>query len=262
MALGSLGIVVAIALLAPLLAPQDPNFSNLSHAAQGPSAEHWLGTDAIGRDVFSRLVTATRVSLLGPLVVILVAIVTGCAIAVTSAWVGGRVDRVISRAIDVGFAFPGIILALMAVAIFGIGFWPGVIAMSLAFLPYIARILRGVSIRERTAPYVEACVVQGMSAPAICIKHIVPNLVPYIVAQGTVLFGYALIDLAALSFLGLWIKPPSADWGSMVQSGLQGALDSGTYHEIIPASLAIVLTVIAFSVVGDRFSSRARGEIG
>jgi len=258
---GALVICVVLALLAiiaPLIAPHDPNAVALSQAYGGSSSAHPLGTDSNGRDLLSRLIIGSRTSLLGPLIVTLMAAVIGAVLALVCAWFGGWVDAAISRVLDVLFSFPGLLLAVVAVAVFGHGLPAAVIALGISYVPYHARVTRSAAIRERSMPYVAALHVQGFSGLRICVRNILPNVFPLIVAHATVAFGYAMIDLAAISFLGLGVQPPTADWGSMVSTGEPGIL-SGHPQESLYAGICIVVAVAAFNVLGERMSDRQQG---
>ncbi|GAA2660279.1 MULTISPECIES: ABC transporter permease [Nonomuraea] len=246
-----LAVVAVTTLAAPLLAPYDPDFPDLLSALAGSSSSHPLGADALGRDVLSRLMYGARTTLLGPALVICVSSVVGTALAITAAWAGGRVDAVISRVLDVLFAVPGIVFALITVAVLGPGI-PGVVAgLAVAYTPYVARVVRSAALRERSLPYVAAAWVQGRSAFAICVRHLLPNLRPIIVAQSVSALGFAVIDVAAISFLGLGVQPPAADWGLMVKSGFDSAM-RGQPLEAISAGVLIALVVASVSVLGDR----------
>jgi peptide/nickel transport system permease protein len=261
--IGAVGIVSAvvivllalIAILAPVLTPHDPNAIDLLHPFAGPSSEHLLGTDDTGRDLLSRLIAGSRTSLVGPLLVVLLEVALGVPLALVAAWRGGFVDGVLSRVLDVIFAFPGILLAILVIAFFGAGLRSAVIALAVAHMPYLARVTRGAAIRERRLAYVAALEVQGFSAFRICARHLVPNLVPLIVAQATVSFGYVMIDLAGLSFLGLGVQPPTADWGVMVAAGEQNIL-AGHPAQSLYAGALIVITVCAFTLLGERLADR------
>ncbi|MBN1527524.1 MAG: ABC transporter permease [Thermoleophilaceae bacterium] len=247
--------LVLMALLAPLIAPHDPDASDILAANEGSSLSHPLGTDSVGRDILSRIIHGARLSLLGPALVVVAATVGGVAVALVTAWRGGRVDTVASRVLDILFAFPGLIFAILAVAMFGTGLVAPVIALSIAYLPYIARVIRSAAIRERALPYVEACQVAGMSPLRICWRHLLPNLLPYVAVQAAVSFGYALVDLSALSYLGLGVQPPSAEWGRMVADG-QAAILNGNPEASLYAGMAIVVTVLAFNLLADRLVRR------
>jgi peptide/nickel transport system permease protein len=251
-------VIVALAVMAvfaPLLAPHDPNAIDLLHPFAGPSANHLLGTDDTGRDLLSRLIIGSRTSLVGPLIVVGLEIALGVPLALVAAWRGGFVDGLVSRVLDVLFAFPGILLAILVIAFFGAGLRSAVIALAIAHMPYLARVTRGAAIRERRLGYVRALEVQGFSAVRICARHLTPNLIPLIVAQATVSFGYVMIDLAALSFLGLGVQPPTADWGVMVSAGEQNIL-AGYPQQSLYAGGMIVITVCAFTLLGERLADR------
>ena len=254
----SCGVVIAVAvflaIFGPLLAPHDPNAANLANAYVGPVAGHALGYDSQGRDLLSRLLTGARTSIAGPFLVVLVSMVAGSVLAVTAAWAGRWVDATISTVLDILFAFPAILLAVMAAAVFGAGIVAPTLALAIAYTPYIARVLRGAALRERAREYVDACEVQGLSAVAICARHLIPNLMPLIVAQATLLFGYAMVDFAAISFIGLGVQPPTADWGVMVASGQAGVLQ-GYPLESLTAGLCIVVVVVAVNLLGERLAA-------
>ena len=251
-----LAVLVVIALLAPLLAPKDPIATNLGSIYAGMSWTNLLGTDELGRDVASRLMWAARVSLIGPFVVVVVAATAGAAIAVTTAWIGGRFDSVCTSILDTILGFPGILLAILSVALFGRGLVAPVVALTIAYTPYFARITRSVALRERSQPYVAALTVQGLGGVRVSTRHILPNIVPVIFAQAAILFGYAMVDLAAISFLGLGVQPPTSDWGSMVAVGQAGVL-LGHPLTSLSAGTAIVLTVISVNILGEGIASRS-----
>lgn len=248
-----------VAIAGPFLAPYDPNLPQLSQYFVGPSADHLLGFDASGRDVFSRLLYGARTSMLGPLAVTLMCMTLGSLLAVTAAWRGGAFDAVISSGLDILFAFPGILLAVLAAAVFGAGLLAPVLALSVAYTPYVARVLRGAALRERAQLYVSALEVQGASAVTICLRHLIPNMLHLIVAQATTLFGYAMVDLAAISFLGLGVQPPNADWGVMVSENQQGIIQ-GFPLPSLAAGICIVVVVVAFNILGERLYERGEAR--
>lgn len=256
---GLIVVAVIVAVCAPLIAPQDPDASELLDSYAGASGEHLLGGDSLGRDILSRLIWGARPALIGPLVVILIATVVGVVFAVVAAWRGGWVDTVIGAIFNVMFSFPAVLLAILAATLFGAGLKTAVIAISIAYVPYFGRIIRSEGIRQRSLPYVSALEIQGVSSLRICARHLLPNLAPLILAQMTASFGYAMVDLAALSYLGLGAQPPSADWGQMVGTGQAGIL-SGHPAEALYAGLLILLVVVAFTTLGDRMVARA-GEV-
>lgn len=252
-----LGAFVVSALLAPWIAPYDPDYPDLLAALSGPSAQHLLGADALGRDLLSRIMYGARITLLGPTLVILIATVVGTLLALVAAWNRGRVDTVISWVLDILFSVPGIVFALIAVAIFGPNLPTVIVGLSIGYIPYVARVVRGAALRERGMPYVQAAWLQGQSGIGISLRQILPNVQPIVVAQAVSSLGFAVIDLAAVSFLGLGVQPPTADLGLMVKSGFDSLL-RGQPTEAIAAGLAIVLIVWSLTVLGDRLASNAR----
>jgi peptide/nickel transport system permease protein len=248
-------ILVVVALAAPWIAPYNPDQVNILGVFQGSSAAHLLGTDSLGRDILSRLIYGTRLSLLGPALVVTISTVAGTFVAIGSAWLGGWADTAISRILDITFAFPGLILAMVAVAIFGSGLTAPVIALSIAYLPYIARVVRSAAIRERAMPYIAASYVQGIRTRALLLRHLLPNVAPIVAVQAALSFGAALADLAAISYLGLGVQPPTPEWGLMVSTGQQSIL-AGHPAESLSAATMIVITVVAFNVLGERLANR------
>jgi peptide/nickel transport system permease protein len=252
-------VVIVLALLMALfgdaLAPHDPNESDLNNAYLGPAPGHPLGFDGQGHDLLSRLLAGARTSIFGPAAVIAISLVAGVILAIVAAWRGGWLDSAISVALDILFAFPAILLAVLAAAVFGPGLTAAVLALAVAYTPYIARVLRSAAVRERAREYIAAGEVQGLSALTICARHLVPNVMPLIVAQGTLLFAYAMVDLAAISFIGLGVQGTQADWGVMVHSGQPGVLQ-GYPEESFAAGLAIVVVVVAVNLLGERLAQR------
>ncbi|MEW1902698.1 MULTISPECIES: ABC transporter permease [unclassified Streptomyces] len=253
--LGLVVLVTAAALLAPWAAPHDPNAVDLGDALAGPSAEHPLGRDAAGRDTLSRLLLGARTSLLGPLGVVAFSTLAGVVVGTAAAWRGGWLDSVLSRSTELVFAFPGMLLAILIISVYGEGLPAPVLALSVAYLPYVSRLTRSLVLAERERPYVSAYRVQGHSALQICLRHVLPNIAPVVLAQSTINFGYALMDLAGLSFLGLGVPALTPDWGRMVFDG-QTAVQHGYPLSAILPCVLVVLTVVAFNVVGERWADR------
>ncbi|NUR90085.1 MAG: ABC transporter permease [Nonomuraea sp.] len=249
-ALAVLAVLVLAALLAPVIAPYDPLAVDFSAALSGPGGGHLLGADQSGRDLLSRLLYGARAGLLGPLLVVSVSTALGMLLGVVAGWCGGIVDTLLSRAMDLVFAFPALLLAIMVVAVSGPGLMAPVVAMSVAYTPYVGRLARAVTMAELSRPYLQAYRVQGWSGWVICVRHLVPNIAPLVLAQSAINFGYALMDLAALSFLGFGIQPPTPDWGAMINEGAAALLQGATLPALAPG-FAVVITVVAFSVVGE-----------
>ncbi|MEY9873858.1 peptide/nickel transport system permease protein [Streptacidiphilus sp. MAP12-33] len=251
----SLAFLVAVllaAVLAPLVAPADPNQSSLLDAYAGPSGTHLLGADGIGRDLFSRLIFGARTSLLGPALVVGVALFVGIPLALLASWYGGWVDGVVARVFDLVYALPGLLLAVLTVALFGPGLTPAVVALSVAYIPFLARIVRAAARQQRVSPYVDALAVQGFGVLRITVRHILRNITPVVVGQAAIAFGYALLDLASLSYLGLAVQAPTPDWGVMVSDS--DAMLKGYWLQVLAPGVLIVLTVLALTVLGARIS--------
>jgi peptide/nickel transport system permease protein len=248
-----IAIATLVAVFAPLLTPQDPNASSLTATYLGPSSAHLLGTNETGQDILSRLIAGSRLSLLGPLAVAMLSTSSSLLLAVVAAWRRGWVDTAINGMTNLLFAFPGIILAILAATVFGASLTAAVLAITIAYIPSIARVLRSAAVTERNQTYVAALEIQGLSSPAICLRHLVPNMWPLIVAELTLQFGFAMVDLSALSFIGLGTQPPSADWGVMVANGQSGLLQSYPM-ESLSAGIAIFVVVLAFTLLGERLA--------
>ncbi|MFC1442768.1 ABC transporter permease [Streptacidiphilus sp. N1-10] len=249
-------LVLVIALAAPLVAPYDPDLQSLLDSYAPPSAAHLLGADGIGRDILSRLVFGSRTSLLGPALVVAVSLLVGIPLALLAAWYGGAVDAVVARVFDLVYALPGLLLAVLAVALFGPGLVPAVAALSIAYIPFLARIVRAAARQQRTSPYVDALAVQGFGIVRITVLHILRNIAPVVLGQAAIAFGYALLDLASLSYLGLAVQAPTSDWGVMVSDS--DALMKGYWLPVIAPGVLIVLCVLSLTVLGARISGQRR----
>ncbi|MFG2138502.1 ABC transporter permease [Streptomyces sp. NPDC048650] len=251
--LSCLALLVLAAVLAPWISPHDPNSIDFSTALADPSPQRLLGGDITGRDTLSRLLLGARISLLGPLCVVVLSTVAGLLVGVTAAWRGGIVDTLLSRSSELVLAFPGLLLAMLLVALYGRGPVAPVLALSVAYIPYVSRLARSLALSEMNKPYLSAYTLQGFSGWWVCLRHLLPNIAPVVLAQSAVNFGYALLDLASLSYLGLGTPPLEPDWGTMVNEGQSAILDGRPLSAAIPC-LAIVLTVVTFNVVSERIA--------
>jgi peptide/nickel transport system permease protein len=245
-----------LAIFGPLIPPHDPDLVSLSRSFAGPDLAHPLGFDEQGRDILSRLLVGARTSLLGPLIIVAFSTTAGMVLALAAAWRGGWLDSTLASVVDAALAFPGLLLAVGAVAIFGPGLRATVLALGIAYTPYMARLVRSAALREIGKDYVDALRVQGCSATRICGRHVVPNVMPLVVGQAALTLAWATIDLAALSYLGLGLQPPTADWGVMTAAGQTGLLE-GHPTESVAAGLCLIVTVCSFSLLGDRLLRRA-----
>ena len=246
--------IFVLAIIGPYIAPFGPDDTDILASGEGPSWAHWLGTDSLGRDILSRLLVGARLSVAGASMIVAVSTLLGVGLALASAWRGGIFDSTLTGALNILFAIPGLLIAIILSALIGAGFWAPVIALSVVYVPYIARVIRSAALQERQRAYVEACQIAGLSAWRINLRHIAPNIASIILAQATFTFGSALIDFGAISFLGLGVQPPQAEWGLMVSEGRSELLE-GNYQLSLSAGLVIVITVIAFNVLGERISN-------
>lgn len=245
------GVIVAGSLIGPWVAPYDSSELHTGPVNGVASFAHLFGTDDLGRDIFSRVLVGARASVFAPLVVIVLSTAMGLVLAIAGAWFGGWLQGGINRLVDVIFAIPGLVLAVLAVAIFGKGLIAPIIALSIAYIPIVARLTQTAASRELGLPYMAALRVQGVSGLAICFKHLVPAMIPVVAAQMAVGFGYAMLDLAAISYLGLGQQPPAPDWGSMIASG-QGSILAGAPEQSIFPAIMVVITVLAVGIIGAR----------
>ncbi len=247
--LAILGLVCIAALCSPLVAPYDPNNQDYLAFTEGPGGAHWLGTDDLGRDVLSRLIYGSRVSLQVGIIAVGIAVTVGVSLGLLAGYAGGFVDTVITRFTDAVQAFPGLILALAITAALGPGIGNAMIAIGFVSTPAIARLTRGQTLSIREREYVEAARVLGAPPLRIMARHIWPNVTAPIIVQATLLIASAIVTEASLSFLGVGVQPPTASWGAMLRTGSQ-------YLEVAPwmafaPGVAIFLTVLAFNFVGD-----------
>jgi peptide/nickel transport system permease protein len=244
-----LALIVVCAIFAPWLAPHNPNTIHLLDPYANPSRHFLFGQDSAGRDILSRLIYGSRLSLLGPLIVVAIAFVAGVPFGFLAAYRGGFVDGLISRTFDVVFAFPALLLAIVIVATFGASFQTAVFAVAVTYVPLMGRVVRSAALVERSKPYVEECRLQGYGAFRILFVHVMPNIGRILVSQTTLYFAYGLLDLSALSFLGLGAQPPQIDWGEMLQDANSGVFQS-PYGVIFPA-VAIVALVVSLNFIAD-----------
>jgi peptide/nickel transport system permease protein len=244
-----IALIVLAAILAPLLSPYDPNAQDLSKSLQKASTTHLLGTDKQGRDLLSRTLYGARTTLLGALLIVAISALIGIPLGLISGYFGGKLDSLINRIWDVLLAFPALLLAFVFVAAFGRGLQNTVIALGIVYTPALSRLTRSIALVEKEQTYVEAARAVGFSNTRIIFRHVFPNCVSTILAQVTIDLAYAILDLASMSFLGLGVQPPFADWGSMLADGREYLLLSPA-QAFIPG-LAIIITVISFNLFGD-----------
>jgi len=242
-------LIAAVALFAPWLTPFDPLEQNIARGDLTPSGEHWLGTDNFGRDVLSRIILGTRVSLAISLSAVGLAMVTGAVWGIVAGYKGGRVDTISTRLIDMLMTFPTIILGLMVLAVLGSGMFNLAIAIAVAITPRFARIARGSAIAIKERDYIQAARALGMSDLRVIAFHIVPNLMNDILVVGTLWTATAILQEANLSFIGLGVKPPTPSWGGMIRDGVSQLLFQ-PWLSLAPG-IAIFVVVLAFNMIGD-----------
>ncbi|MFK7882213.1 ABC transporter permease [Roseobacter sp.] len=239
---------VLTALLAPLIAPFDPNEMTLD-MMNSPSATHWLGTDDLGRDLLSRIIWGTQISLLVGVSTVGLALVAGVALGVLAGYYGGWIDNIIMRYIDLQWAFPNFIIAVYLVAVFGTGLLNVIVAIALAFLDDFARIARSMVLTLKQEQFIDVARVQGFSDARIMFRHILPNALAPIIVQATVSVSYAILGEASLSFLGLGVGPNTPTWGLILADG-RSFISQAWWLGVYPG-VAIMLVVLAINFVGD-----------
>jgi peptide/nickel transport system permease protein len=242
-------LFVATGLLAPWLAPHDPLKGDLGRTREGPSEEHWLGTDELGRDILSRIVWGARLTLRVGLIAVIIGAAVGVPLGLVSGYFGGLVDLLVQRLVDLLLAFPGVLLAIMIVAIVGTGLENVMVAVGVVSIPAYARLVRGQVLVIKALPFVEAARALGQGQARILARHVLPNTLSPIIVQSTLQFATTILWAAGLSFLGLGAQAPAPEWGALVATG-KTYLRSAPHLVIFPG-LVISLTVMALSLFGD-----------
>jgi peptide/nickel transport system permease protein len=242
-------LTVVAAIFGPLLAPFDPAAQELALRLEGPTATHWFGLDELGRDIFARVLSGARISLMVGLVVVGVSASIGILLGWFAGYFGGRIDEAISRVIDILLAFPGLLLAIALVAVLGPSLVNVVLALTLIGWVGYARLVRGQVLRARELEFVQAARALGATTPRILAWHVIPTTLPAVTVQATLGMGGAILAEAALSFLGLGVQPPTPSWGTMLNYGRAHLLDAP--HLTIFPGLAIAMLVLGFNFLGD-----------
>ncbi|MGH7374864.1 MAG: ABC transporter permease [Candidatus Rokuibacteriota bacterium] len=241
--------IVAMAVLAPVLAPYDPIAQGVGKPLEGPTTAHWAGTDSFGRDIMSRIIYGARVALVVGLVAVFLAMVIGVTLGLISGYYGGVVDVVIMRVMDGLFAFPIIILAIAMMAVMGFGVRNVIIAVAVGFIAPFARVTRGDVLAVKEEPYIEAARLAGVGSLAIIFRHVLPNVLAPIIVQGALRVSGAIITESGLSFLGLGPPPPTPAWGRMIAEG-QTFIVMAPHVATIPG-IALMLAIVALNLLGD-----------
>jgi peptide/nickel transport system permease protein len=258
-------IFTIFAIFAPWIAPQDPAFIDLPNRLASPSASHWCGTDELGRDILSRLIYGSRISMLVGSCVVAVSLFLGLIVGSAAGYYGGRLDRFVNIVIMNAFlSFPGILLAIAFVAFRGPGIFNLVLALSLGGWVGYARLIRAQVLAAREREYVEAARALGASDLRVIVRHILPNIIQPVVVQSAIGMAGAILAEATMSFLGLGVPPPTASWGAMLNDGSAHLFDAP--HLVLFPALAVMLAVLSFNFIGDALRDvldpRSRIEAG
>ncbi|MCX7380177.1 MAG: ABC transporter permease subunit [Alphaproteobacteria bacterium] len=251
-ALVALGVILGLltlAALAPWVAPYGPATPDYDAVLEGPSWQHWAGTDTYGRDILSRLIWGGQISLTVGFVSVILGCLVGVALGIISGFVGGWLDGLVMRIMDVMLAFPGILPAIAVVALLGPGIVNVIYAIAISSVPVFARLVRGTTLALKQTLYVQASRSIGVSRPALMFRHILPGTMPAVIVYSSLRMGTSILTAAALSFIGLGAQPPSPEWGAMLSDG-RSYLGVADHITIFPG-MAILITVLAFNLFGD-----------
>jgi ABC-type dipeptide/oligopeptide/nickel transport system permease subunit len=247
--LAVVALFVFLALFGRLVTPYDPNTGELASTLAAPSARHLFGTDELGRDTLSRVIDGSRIAVVVALLSVAMALVIGVVIGVVAGYFGGWVDTVLNRSQDVLFAFPTLLLAIIIVAVLGPGLFNAVLAIAIVYTPRFARLARASALGVKTSEYLDAARLAGVGTAAILVRHMLPNVLPSVIVLAALSMSTAQLAYASLSFLGLGVSPPQADWGSML-SKARDFITFAPWLVVWPVA-ALVLLLLAFNVLGD-----------
>lgn len=253
-------VLLVIAVFAEYLCPYDPYEQDLSIAQQPPSLKHLLGTDRYGRDMLSRIMIGSTTSIFSTLVLVAMITIVGTAIGIICGWFGGKIDTVLMRICDVFLAFPGLVLALAVAGVLGGGVQNAIIALGVISWPKYARLARGLTLTQKDSAYMMAARLSASSTPKLLWKHILPNIAGPVLVTSVLDIGTMMMELAGLSFLGLGVKPPMAEWGSMISDG-RVMLQTAPWMVLAPGG-AIFVTVMIFNLLGDTVRDYMDARVG
>jgi len=246
---GLVCFMLIFAIFAPYIVPQDPFYSDIASSLQEPSAQHWFGTDKLGRDVFSRLLYGMRLSLFTAITIVFCIASIGSIMGAIAGYFGGKIEQVIMRLVDIMLAFPGIVLAIAIAGILGGSIGNAILALTIVGWAKYARMARSVTLKVCNEDYIAAAKVQGGTTFNIIKRHIFPNVLPLVVVTGAMDLGVMMVEVAGLSFLGFGAQPPTPEWGLMINDGRQ-YLQSSPYLMMFPG-LAIFIVVSIFNLWSD-----------
>lgn len=241
--------IILVGILGPFLVKTDPNAQNILNKLQPPSKEHWFGTDNFGRDIFSRIVNGTKLTLTVGFLSVFIGGTIGVILGIVAGYYGGAVDTITMRLMDILLAFPGILLALAIVSVLGGSLVNVIIAVGIFSVPAFARIVRGSTLQVKKLEYIDAVRALGASDIRIIFKHILPNILSPIIVQATMRIATAILTASGLAFLGLGAQPPTPEWGAMLSDGRTYMHNAG--HMVLIPGMMIVVVVLAFNIFGD-----------
>ena len=247
--LAVLAVFIFLALCGRFVAPYDANGSDFAATLSGPTARHLFGTDELGRDTLSRVISGSGIAVAVAMLSVAIALVVGVVIGIVAGYFGGWVDAILNRSQDVLFAFPTLLLAIIIVAVLGPGLVNAIVAIAIVYTPRFSRIARASALTVKSAEYLDAARLAGVSTPVILLRHLVPNVLPPVVVLAALSMSTAQLAYASLSFLGLGVSPPQADWGSML-SKARDFITVAPWLVAFPTA-ALVLLMLAFNVLGD-----------
>jgi peptide/nickel transport system permease protein len=247
---GALGVLLALALLGPLLVPYDPVATGVGPTLEGPSSKFWFGTDQVGRDIFSRVIVAARLDLAIAVFAVGLSFLAGTSVGCLAGYFGGWFDRISGRVVDSMMAFPLFVLAMGVVAAMGNSVSSVVCATALVNAPFYVRLARAEVAQRRSAEYVDAALLAGNSSARVISRHLLPNILPTLSVQMSLNLGWAVLNAAGLSFIGLGVRPPAAEWGIMVAEGAQYVV-SGQWWACFFPGIALMFCVLCFNFMGD-----------
>lgn len=247
--LAVVALFVFLAIFGRVVTPYDPNVGELASTLAAPSARHLFGTDELGRDTLSRVIDGSRIAVVVAFLSVALALVLGVIIGVVAGYFGGWVDTILNRSQDVLFAFPTLLLAIIIVAVLGPGLFNAVLAIAIVYTPRFARLARASALSIKTSEYLDAARLAGVGAAAILVRHMLPNVLPSVIVLAALSMSTAQLAYASLSFLGLGVSPPQADWGSML-SKARDFITFAPWLVVWPVA-ALVLLMLAFNVLGD-----------
>lgn len=244
-----ISLIVLSASLANFVAPYDPYTLDVMVMLEGPTKEHWIGTDELGRDVLSRIIYGAQISLKVGIVAVMIGGTGGTLIGIVAAYFGGFIDNILMRLMEIVFCFPAILLAVILMANFGTSIFNAMLAIGIIFIPGFARLTRAIAQTVQRQAFLEAAICLGVPGYRIVLREIFPNVAGPVLVEATVAFSYAVLLESALSFLGLGSQPPEASWGNMINTG-RGFIDQAPWISLAPGA-ALFATVFTFNLLGD-----------